>query len=165
MEIFPINNIVQVVHVFILLQGLNIIHDLGLSVSATSVKNKKKMLMEVQHKVGNLIDAVDAASGITPGYPRMHQLKTGTKPGHDRCALNGVCGLVKITADKQLTYMAKTYDLYTNLKDFNLNVKLIRIDKEFITVHDDEVGMFTTKPVEGTMSLHQLICFKYQYEI
>jgi len=66
MDIFPIYNIVQVVHVFILLQDLNIIHDLGLSVSATSVRNKKKMLMEVQqHKVGNLINAFKERASST----------------------------------------------------------------------------------------------------
>jgi len=98
-------------------------------------------------------------------FETSHQLKTGTKPGHDRCELHEFCGIVKLTTDNQLAFMAKTYDLYTNLKEINLDVKLIHIAEEIITVHDDEMDMVTTKPVEGTMSLHQLICFKGQYKI
>jgi len=81
---------------------------------------------------------------------------------HGKSAPDGVGGLVKRTADKQVAYgkdIVSPHDLFTNLKELGLDVKIFLIDDELIIENDGELNKVTTKPVKGTMSLHQIICF------
>jgi len=91
-----------------------------------------------------------------------------SESGHGKGAPDGVGGLVKRTADKQVAYgkdIVSAHDLFTNLKELGLGVKLFLIDDELIIENDGELKKVTTKPVKGTMSLHQIVCYDDQSKI